>query len=55
VIFHVTQNHASPSLGHTFVSDECALFPPEYPWLRGGDDRYHPLCVEQCVLAVILR
>jgi len=51
VIFHVTQNHASPSLGHTFVSDACTLFPAEYPWLRGGDDRYHPLCVEQCVLA----
>lgn len=51
VIFHTTQNHAAPCLGHSFVSDECTLFPPEYPWLRGGDDRYHPLCVQQCVVA----
>lgn len=51
VIFHVTQNHAAPSLGHCFVSDECTLMPPEYPWLRGGDDRYNPGCVEACVAA----
>ena len=41
------QNHASPSLG----SDESPHFPPEYPWLRGGDDRYNPGCVAACVTA----
>lgn len=51
VIFHVTQNHAAPSLGHCFVDDDCTLFPAEYPWLRGGDDRYNPGCVAQCVAA----
>jgi len=51
VVFHILQNHAAPSLGHTFVSDECDLFPPEYPWLRGGDDRYNSGCVEGCVAA----
>ncbi len=51
VIFHVTQNHAAPSLGHCFVSEDCTLMPPEYPWLRGGDDRYNPGCVAACVTA----
>ncbi len=51
VFFHVVQNHASPSLGHCFVSDDCTLMPPEYPWLRGGDDRYNPGCVAACVAA----
>jgi len=51
VFFSVTQNHAAPNLGHTFVTDECPLFPPEYPWLRGGDDRYNPGCVAQCAAA----
>ena len=36
VCFAVTQNHASPNLGHSFVRDTCTLFPPEYPWLRGA-------------------
>ena len=51
VIFHILQNHAAPNLGHTFVSDDCALFPPEYPWLRGGDDRYNPVALAGCVAA----
>jgi hypothetical protein len=52
VVFHTLQNHAAPSLGNGFVKDECTLFPPEYPWLRGGDDRYNPFCAEQCLNAV---
>ncbi|HOF90065.1 MAG TPA: hypothetical protein PLZ36_18475, partial [Armatimonadota bacterium] len=41
VALHVTQNHAAPSLGHLFLIDhEHTLFPAEYPWLMGGDDRY---------------
>ena len=49
---HAVQNHAAPALGHLVVSDGCRLVPPELPWLRGGDDAYHPWAVEQCVRAV---
>jgi len=52
IMVHVVQNHAAPSLGHFFVKEECALMPPEYPWLRGGDDRYHAPTVEKCIKAV---
>ena len=41
VILHVVQNHASPTIGHCFVKESCALMPAEYPWLRGGDERYN--------------
>ena len=52
IIFHVTQNHASPSLGHLLVSDECTLIPPDFPWLRGGDDRYNDPTVEKTLDAI---
>jgi len=52
VILHVTQNHAAPSLGHCFVSKRSTLMPPEYPWLRGGDDRYNEPTVEKCMAAL---
>ena len=52
IMVHVTQNHAAPCLGHTFIRDECGLFPPEYPWLRGGDDRYNEPTVERVVNAI---
>jgi len=52
VILHVIQNHAAPSLGHCFVSERSTLMPPEYPWLRGGDDRYNEPTVEKCLTAV---
>jgi hypothetical protein len=52
VMVHVVQNHASPTLGHFFVSDECALMPPEYPWLRGGDDRYNEPTVARILEAI---
>ena len=52
VMIHVVQNHATPCIGHTFVRDECDLFPPEYPWLRGGDDRYNGPAVEATLAAV---
>lgn len=51
ILLHSLQNHATPSLGNGFVSPECKLIPPEYPWLRGGDDRYNPFCAAQCVKA----
>ncbi len=54
VMVHVTQNHAAPSLGHCFVFNEgdWARFPKAYPWLLGGDDRYHPVCVEGALQAI---
>ena len=51
-VVHVVQNHASPALGHCFVKESCTLMPAEYPWLRGGDDRYHAPTVEKCIQAV---
>ena len=42
VMVHVTQNHAAPTVGHFKVSkNESDLIPAEYPWLKGGDDRYN--------------
>ncbi len=47
-----TQTHAAPALGNTFCRDSCTLFPPEYPWLRGGDDRYNEPTASSIVAAV---
>lgn len=52
VMVHATQTHAAPALGHSAVSDDCTLIPPELSWLRGGDDRYHPFAVDRMVEAV---
>lgn len=53
VILHVTQNHAAPSLGHLFLVDDApTLMPDEYPWLKGGDERYDPFCIARCLTAV---
>lgn len=52
IMVHAVQNHASPALGHFFVKDTCALMPPEYPWLRGGDDRYNLPTVDKCLEAI---
>lgn len=53
VILHITQNHAAPSLGHLFLVDDVpTLMPDEYPWLKGGDERYDPFCIGQCMTAV---
>lgn len=52
VIFHVTQNHATPSLGHFFTQNKRSRMPPEYPWLNGGDDRYNEPCLAGCLAAV---
>lgn len=53
VMLHVTQNHAAPSLGHLFLIDEeHTHFPPEYPWLYGGDAAYNPICIAGCLRAV---
>jgi len=52
IIVHIEQNHASPSIGHNFIRDECPLMPREYPWLRGGDDRYNEPAVAGMIEAV---
>ncbi len=41
VIIHITQNHATPSIGNHFCRDDCHIFPAEHQWLRGGDERYN--------------
>ena len=51
-MFHVVQNHAAPSLGHLLVSDDCELIPPDYPWIRGGDDRYNEPTAEKILDAI---
>jgi hypothetical protein len=49
----VVQNHAAPPLGHLFLVDEKKTrFPPEYPWLMGGDDRYNEPTVASCIEAI---
>lgn len=52
VAVNLTQNHAAPSLGHLFCRDSCTLIPPEYPWLRGGDDNYNEPAVAAVLAAV---
>lgn len=54
VMIHVVQNHAAPAVGHFFVwdRDEFNLFPKEYPWLLGGDDRYNPVALEGTLRAI---
>lgn len=54
VMVHVLQNHTAPSVGHCFVWDRDVLnlFPKEYPWLLGGDDRYNPVALEGVLQAV---
>lgn len=52
IMLHVVQNHASPTLGHCFLSGKHTRFPPEYPWLMGGDDRYNEPTVAKCVQAI---
>jgi len=54
VMVYVVQNHAAPAMGHAFVweRDEFNVFPKEYPWLLGGDDRYNPVAVEGTLKAI---
>jgi hypothetical protein len=53
VMFHVHQNHATPSLGHLFTfENESSPYMDKWPWLLGGDDEYHPWCVDQICEAV---
>lgn len=54
VMVHILQNHAAPSLGHFFVVDESDPNPllKKYPWLLGGDDRYHQFCLDGALKAI---
>ena len=52
IVVHIEQNHASPSIGHNFIRDECPLMPREYPWLRGGDERYNEPAVAAMLAAL---
>jgi neutral ceramidase len=54
VMVHIVQNHAAPGMGHAFVleRDEFNVFPKEYPWLLGGDDRYNPRALEGTLKAI---
>lgn len=52
IMLHVVQNHASPSLGHGFLPGARTHFPPEYPWLMGGDDRYNEPTLQKCMQAI---
>lgn len=49
---HATQTHSAPSLGHAAASEDCALWPEDIPWVKGGDDRYHRFAVERIMEAV---
>ena len=54
IMVHTVQNHAAPSVGHFFVfnEDDWSLFPREYPWLLGGDDRYNMVCIDGVMDAI---
>ncbi|NQU12431.1 hypothetical protein HQ590_16670 [bacterium] len=52
ILVHVTQDHAAPSIGHCFIWDQSPWFPPQYPWLLGGDDRYNPVAVNGALTAL---
>jgi len=55
VMFHVHQNHATPSLGHLFTfENESSQYMDKWPWLLGGDKEYHSWCLEQLCQAVQL-
>ena len=55
LMFHVPQNHATPSLGHHFTfENESSPHMDKWPWLLGGDEEYNPWCVEQICKAVQL-
>jgi hypothetical protein len=53
VLFHVHQNHATPSLGHLFTyKDEHSVYMEKWPWLLGGETEYNPWFLEQILTAV---
>ena len=51
LLVHILQSHSAPSLGHLMVSDEYPI-PEDLWWLRGGDDRYHPVAVAGILKAI---
>jgi len=54
VMVHATQTHSAPALGHFILTEEFEAIPPEFDWLRGGDERYNAFAVERTIEAVRL-
>jgi len=52
VMVHATQTHSAPALGHFMLSDDFEGIPPEFDWLRGGDERYHPFAEQRIIEAI---
>jgi len=53
VMFHVVQNHGTPSFGKIFTENKKNKMPPEYPWLDYGEDKkYNNKFIQQCIKAV---
>lgn len=51
VLIHATQTHAAPAVGNFMISERIAL-PHELWFIRGGDNRYHPMVVEGVLAAL---
>ncbi len=51
LLIHATQTHAAPAVGNFMISERVAL--PNTLWfIRGGDNRYHPVVVEGVLAAL---
>jgi len=45
VMIHPTQTHSAPSLGHFMLDEDFPALPPQYDWIRGGDESYNSFAV----------
>lgn len=52
IMLHATQTHSTPALGHELISEEYKDLPAEAWFLRGGDERYHPVAVKGILDAI---
>jgi len=52
VMVHTVQNHAAPAIGHGDFNFDTEYVPEDMPWLKGGDDAYHPVAVESTLEAI---
>lgn len=51
LLIHATQTHAAPAVGNFMISERIPL--PNNLWfIRGGDNRYHPVVVEGVLAAL---
>lgn len=51
LLIHATQTHAAPGVGHYMISERIPLS-NELWYIRGGDNRYHPMVVEGILAAL---